>query len=54
MKTFYYPKAVASDPAFIGAERNGHQTIQGESVDLTQNRLIETRVLVRQSDSEKL
>jgi uncharacterized repeat protein (TIGR03806 family) len=50
MKTFYYPKAVSSDPAFIGAERNGHQTIQGESVDLTKNRLIETRVLVRQAD----
>ncbi|SFI16114.1 conserved hypothetical protein, HNE_0200 family [Collimonas sp. OK307] len=50
MKTFYYPKAASSDPAFIGAERNGHQTIQGESVDLTKNRLIETRVLVRQPD----
>ena len=50
MKTFYYPKAVSSDPAFIGAERNGHQTVQGENVDLTKNRLIETRVLVRQPD----
>ncbi|MEO6922052.1 MAG: SO2930 family diheme c-type cytochrome [Collimonas sp.] len=50
MKTFYYPKAAASDPAFIGAQRIGHQTTQGESVDLTQNRLIETRVLVRQAD----
>ena len=50
MKTFYYPKAASSDPAFIGAQRIGHQTTQGESVDLTQNRLIETRVLVRQAD----
>jgi uncharacterized repeat protein (TIGR03806 family) len=50
MKTFYYPKAAASDPAFIGAQRIGHQTTQGESVDLTKNRLVETRVLVRQAD----
>lgn len=46
-KTFFYPKAVANTPGAIGAEQSD-QTDGGETVDLTSNRLIETRLMVRE------
>lgn len=49
MKTFYYPRAQATEAGAIGAARSA-QFAQGETVDLTRNRLIETRVFVRQPD----
>jgi uncharacterized repeat protein (TIGR03806 family) len=50
VKTFYYPKASANDASYIGAQAVSHQTVQGDSLDLSKNRMIETRLLVKQSD----
>lgn len=46
-KSFFYPKAVASTPGVIGAAQTD-QVDGGETVDLANNRLIETRVMVRE------
>lgn len=46
-KTFFYPKEVASTPGAIGAAQTA-QADGGETVDLTSNRLIETRLMVRE------
>ncbi|MDO8449335.1 MAG: SO2930 family diheme c-type cytochrome [Rhodoferax sp.] len=46
-KTFFYPKAVASAPGLVGAAQTD-QVDGGETVDLVNNRLIETRLMVRE------
>lgn len=46
-KTFFYPKAQASAASLIGAAQT-EQLDGGESVDLVNNRLIETRLMVRE------
>ena len=46
-KTFFYPNATASAPGVIGAAQTD-QVEGGETVDLASNRLIETRVMVRE------
>jgi uncharacterized repeat protein (TIGR03806 family) len=46
-KSFFYPKATASTPGFIGAAKTD-QVEGGETVDLASNRLIETRLMVRE------
>lgn len=47
MKTFYYPKATGTDAAYSAVARQT-QTVQGDTIDLANNVLIETRVLVLQ------
>ncbi|MFZ6750862.1 SO2930 family diheme c-type cytochrome [Undibacterium sp. Ren11W] len=54
VKTFYYPKATANDASYIGAQAVSHQTVQGDSIDLSKNHLIETRLLVKQADGSWL
>jgi len=46
-KTFFYPRATPSAPGFIGAVQR-EPFDGGETVDLTVNRLIETRLMVRE------
>jgi uncharacterized repeat protein (TIGR03806 family) len=46
-KTFYYPKATGTDAAYSAVARQ-NQTAQGDSIDLANNLLIETRILVLQ------
>lgn len=46
-KTFFYPRATASAPGFIGAVQS-EPVDAGETVDLTVNQLIETRLMVRE------
>lgn len=46
-KTFFYPRATASAPQWIGATRSEQGEI-GETVDLGENQLIETRLMVRE------
>ena len=46
-KSFFYPKATASTPEFIGAAKTD-QVEGGETIDLEANRLIETRLMVRE------
>lgn len=46
-KTFFYPQATASTPGRIGALQV-EQVDGGESLDLSANRLIETRLMVRE------
>lgn len=48
-KTFFYRKAEASAAGFIGAAQVP-QVEGGETIDLAEHRLIETRLMVRQSD----
>jgi len=48
-KTFFYPKAEASAAGTIGA-RQDLQVEGGETIDLAEHRLIETRLMVRQAD----
>ncbi len=49
VKTFYYPKAAGTDSAYtaVGLRTDAPQ---GNTIDVRNFRLIETRVLVRQSD----
>ncbi|MCC7596208.1 hypothetical protein IGS61_01830 [Janthinobacterium sp. FW305-129] len=54
VKTFYYPKATGSDAGYIGAQAVSHQTVQGNSIDLSKNHLVETRLLVKQADGRWL
>jgi len=54
VKTFYYPKATGSDASYIGVQSVSHQTVQGNSIDLSKNHLIETRLLVKQADGSWL
>ena len=54
VKTFYYPKAAGSDASYIGAQAVSHQVVQGNSIDLSKNHLIETRLLVKQADGSWL
>jgi uncharacterized repeat protein (TIGR03806 family) len=46
-KTFYYPRAEASAAGLTGAVQS-EQTDNGDAVDLKENRLIETRLMVRE------
>ncbi|CAN5389775.1 hypothetical protein BH10PSE17_BH10PSE17_09190 [soil metagenome] len=46
-KTFYYPRAANTDPDYAGVAQQA-QVAQGDSIDLTANILVETRVLVLQ------
>lgn len=48
-KTFYYPKATGTDAAYTGVVQR-LQDEQGSSIDLATHVLVETRILVRQSD----
>jgi uncharacterized repeat protein (TIGR03806 family) len=50
-KTFFYPKAATSTPGAIGAAQTP-QVEGGETVDLTQNRLVETRMMVREANGQ--
>lgn len=46
-KTFFYPRATAQDPGLLGAAKTEPMDA-GETVDLAANRLIETRLMVRE------
>jgi uncharacterized repeat protein (TIGR03806 family) len=48
-KTFFYPKAEAAAAGAIGA-RQELQVEGGETIDLAEHRLIETRLMVREAD----
>lgn len=48
-KTFYYPKAAAQTAGAVGARRV-EQVEGGEAIDLATHHLVETRLMVRQSD----
>lgn len=50
VKTFYYPKATGSDPAYAAVGLQTAAAPQGTTIDVSSYKLIETRLLVRQSD----
>ncbi len=50
-KTFYYPRAVAVTPGYLGAAQTA-QVEGGETLDLGANRLIETRLMVREPSGQ--
>jgi uncharacterized repeat protein (TIGR03806 family) len=50
-KTFFYPRAEASASGLVGAVQ-GAQVDGGETVDLAQHRLIETRLMVREPSGQ--
>lgn len=49
-KTFYYPRATGTDPAYTAVGLQTTPGPQGTTIDVGAYRLIETRLLVRQSD----
>jgi uncharacterized repeat protein (TIGR03806 family) len=49
VKTFYYPKATGTDPNSVPVA-HADQTQEGSTIDLTNYRLVETRLLIRQAD----
>lgn len=50
-KTFYYPKATGTDPKLVPVGK-ATTNPQGNTVDLSRHRLIETRIIVRGDDGK--
>jgi uncharacterized repeat protein (TIGR03806 family) len=50
VKTFYYPKATGTDAKYTAVGLQTTPSLQGTTISVSNYRLIETRVLVRQTD----